>query len=429
MDNIYSAYHYSCKTKADREAIEALAPKVLEAADKAAFGNIGDVKYTTRTTAPNGGVWCDGSSYGKAEFPDVYRLLTEQKLQSVDIATYDNVVSTNGSCGLFGLDTVNESFKVPTLTNVYIKAGQAGETFGAESLPNITGEITPLAANLDGYVIRNNNSGSKSLSITSTGITAKTTALTTGSYEVGKITLNASKSSSTYKDGAKVNPNNVTYRAYVILYTAEKELSIVNWTQQLDQKTSEGLKQIDEAKNEAESITNEAITAITTAKNNAVSDVVNSGGSPVGTLVPFAGSSAPSGWLICDGAAISRTTYAALFSVIGTTYGAGDGSETFNIPNYTNARFVTSGTISIKGNGKALGMINSNNVLCAPNLRGTGDSNYFGGWTTYSDGALTASSHSASGVYGRGGVTTDASKSGLTGSASLASACRFIIKY
>jgi microcystin-dependent protein len=46
--------------------------------------------------------------------------------------------------------------------------------------------------------------------------------------------------------------------------------------------------------------------------------------------------SAPSGWLLCAGAAVSRTTYAALFALIGTTFGSGDGSTTFNLPNYTN---------------------------------------------------------------------------------------------
>lgn len=48
--------------------------------------------------------------------------------------------------------------------------------------------------------------------------------------------------------------------------------------------------------------------------------------------MPFAGTTAPHGCLFCDGSAVSRTTYAALFDVIGTTYGAGDGSTTFNIP-------------------------------------------------------------------------------------------------
>jgi microcystin-dependent protein len=54
----------------------------------------------------------------------------------------------------------------------------------------------------------------------------------------------------------------------------------------------------------------------------------------IGTILPFAGAnSIPTGYLVCDGAAISRTTYAQLYAVIGDTYGAGDGSTTFNVPN------------------------------------------------------------------------------------------------
>ena len=52
----------------------------------------------------------------------------------------------------------------------------------------------------------------------------------------------------------------------------------------------------------------------------------------VGTVAFFARSSAPTGWLKCNGAAISRTDYADLFDSIGTTYGTGDGSTTFNLP-------------------------------------------------------------------------------------------------
>ena len=53
---------------------------------------------------------------------------------------------------------------------------------------------------------------------------------------------------------------------------------------------------------------------------------------PTGSTQMFAGSIAPRGWLIADGSAVSRTTYAALFAVIGTIYGNGDGSTTFNLP-------------------------------------------------------------------------------------------------
>ena len=56
------------------------------------------------------------------------------------------------------------------------------------------------------------------------------------------------------------------------------------------------------------------------------------GGTPSGTLSMFAGTTAPTGYFICNGDAISRTTYATLFGVVGTTYGAGDSSTTFNLP-------------------------------------------------------------------------------------------------
>ena len=53
---------------------------------------------------------------------------------------------------------------------------------------------------------------------------------------------------------------------------------------------------------------------------------------PTGTVSAFAGSAAPTGYALCDGSAVNRTAQASLFGVIGTTYGAGDGSTTFNLP-------------------------------------------------------------------------------------------------
>ncbi len=54
----------------------------------------------------------------------------------------------------------------------------------------------------------------------------------------------------------------------------------------------------------------------------------------IGEVTTYAGSTAPSGWLRADGSAVSRTTYSALYAVVGTTYGVGDGTSTFNLPNY-----------------------------------------------------------------------------------------------
>ena len=55
---------------------------------------------------------------------------------------------------------------------------------------------------------------------------------------------------------------------------------------------------------------------------------------PVGTIQSHSANTAPSGWLICDGSPISRTTYSDLYSIVGTTWGSGDGSTTFTIPDF-----------------------------------------------------------------------------------------------
>jgi microcystin-dependent protein len=55
---------------------------------------------------------------------------------------------------------------------------------------------------------------------------------------------------------------------------------------------------------------------------------------PTGCVLPYAGTTAPEGWLLCDGDAVSRTDYAALFAVVSTAHGIGDGATTFNVPDY-----------------------------------------------------------------------------------------------
>jgi microcystin-dependent protein len=85
-----------------------------------------------------------------------------------------------------------------------------------------------------------------------------------------------------------------------------------------------------------------------------------------GLIVPWSAASTPSGFLDCDGAAVSRSTYAALFAVIGTTYGVGDGSTTFNLPDLTDR------TIIGKSPTKALASTGGANTVAATgNVGGT----------------------------------------------------------
>lgn len=93
--------------------------------------------------------------------------------------------------------------------------------------------------------------------------------------------------------------------------------------------------------NELEKVDNDDWLVIVDVSTNETKKVkamnVGTGGggnsAPIGTIEAYSGNTAPNGYLLCDGSAVSRTTYSDLFDVIGTTYGTGDGSTTFNLPN------------------------------------------------------------------------------------------------
>lgn len=90
---------------------------------------------------------------------------------------------------------------------------------------------------------------------------------------------------------------------------------------------------------------------------------------PTGCMFPYGGSTAPAAtvggvaaWLLCDGTAVSRTTYAALFAVLGTTYGAGNGSTTFNVPDLRGRVPIGAGTGAQNG-GSGSGAISGGTAL------------------------------------------------------------------
>jgi microcystin-dependent protein len=66
---------------------------------------------------------------------------------------------------------------------------------------------------------------------------------------------------------------------------------------------------------------------------------------PPGVYFPYGGATAPAGYLLCTGGAVSRQVYAALFAVIGTTYGVGDGSTTFNVPDFRDRMPIGAGNL------------------------------------------------------------------------------------
>jgi microcystin-dependent protein len=70
---------------------------------------------------------------------------------------------------------------------------------------------------------------------------------------------------------------------------------------------------------------------------------------PTGTVIARLSTTVPNGWLACNGAEVSRTTYALLFSIIGTIYGAGNGTTTFNLPNFQDKFLYGKGSTSSVG--------------------------------------------------------------------------------
>ena len=86
-------------------------------------------------------------------------------------------------------------------------------------------------------------------------------------------------------------------------------------------------------------------------------------GIPTGTIVPWSTGSVPTGFLECNGAAVSRSTYSGLFAVVSTTYGAGDGASTFNLPDLQDKVAISkSGTTALASTGGANTVASTGNV-------------------------------------------------------------------
>ena len=87
-----------------------------------------------------------------------------------------------------------------------------------------------------------------------------------------------------------------------------------------------------------------------------------------GIVVPWGSASIPSGFLLCDGTAVSRSTYAALFAIISTTYGVGDGTTTFNVPDLRDKTIVGVSSSNSKALAQAIG---ANTVTPTGNIGGS----------------------------------------------------------
>lgn len=116
---------------------------------------------------------------------------------------------------------------------------------------------------------------------------------------------------------------------------------------------------------------------------------VNITGVPVGTIIACAVNDAPEGFLPCNGAAVSRTTYADLYEKIGTTFGTGNGSTTFNLPNVASSKAFNNASFNVSGTGYVRSSVTVGSRQSPVTVRGAGSDNnrysinYTGSTTMY----------------------------------------------
>ena len=198
----------------------------------------GQLSYFARTDIPTGWLRCDGAQYTKASFPNFWDdYLTQNKMPTCSYAEYATEISdNNGNCGKFAVDLVKLTFKVPTIQGqVFISqalsSGDIGK-FNAESLPNIKGSFEDVQNAKKGV---STGAFSDDQKIFGYGVGGGT------SVYAGTETFDASRSSSAYKNGAIVQPNNIQFPIFVCVANVQVPVSeaqyngfISNLTQKVD---------------------------------------------------------------------------------------------------------------------------------------------------------------------------------------------------
>lgn len=161
---------------------------------------------------------------------------------------------------------------------------------------------------------------------------------------------------------------------------------------------------------------------------------------PPGIVWPYAGSSAPTGFLLCYGQAISRTTYANLYAVIGTTYGTGDGSTTFNLPDLRGravfgkdnmggsaASRITSGVSGV--NGTTLGASGGSEYMQSHNHSASGAGSVGNNLYNGTDRAMGTADGTNAGFFQSVAVTVNSTGSGTSQNMPPAFVLNYVIKY
>lgn len=294
---------------------------IAEALDKVGLPLGFEYVRLTGQTAPLGGVDYMGQTVTRAMYADLWAWLNENKPDAIiSESEWQSLYSSqNGNVAKYSSGDGSTTFRFPRVVGYFKGAGSTDELgqYIKEGLPNLTGNI---GLNADRNIFNNDQTGVfYRLSSGGKGWAEMSSA----AMSSGSILFDASRSNSIYGNSLHVTPESVTVVMGVIAFGSVASIG---------EATEEGI--VAELGEHGVKL-GELEAAIEAFHDNSV-----------GEIFPWpADNSEPYRALPLLGAAVSRTTYAKLFAKIGTKYGVGDGSTTFNLPNAAN-RFIMGDSIS-----------------------------------------------------------------------------------
>ena len=327
---------------------------------------------------PAGVLLFTATTHSRVLYADFWKYIQDKNLVKTE-EEWQSIYNEQGWCPFYSDGDGIDTFRMPS-PPLYIK-GADNTTVGQyveAGLPNITGVIATLRG---AYV-----TASGALSTSQIKTTDYIGTVPGGEQQ---ITLDASKSNAIYGNSNTVTPETSKMLFGVWAISAPQ--------QPIPDATVEGIiselgvasNNVLEANAKAETAIdglNGVVRSVNGTNADTSGNVSIPEGPRPGAIIIWAGNNAPPGrYLLCNGAAVSRTTYSYLFSVIGTTYGEGNGSSTFNLPNLTDKFIQGSGTA---GTVKAAGL---------PNITGC---------TGYNVGMVTANTPTSGAFYKSGSATS-----------------------
>ena len=288
---------------------------------------VGEQWISMDGTIPDGGLAFLGQTVSKTTYYELYNWVETHNRFKTEAEWQSLYTANNGNVSYYAKVDDN-TFRLPSFKG-YLKANTTAGGYTKEGLPNITGSVktgSGSGSTMNGAIRSGTeafypNSSTSCTHLMGGGVSSTVSGIYTD------FKFDASRSSSIYGNSTHVTPETNTILVGVYAITSVNNTSgydlqeIIN----IAESTREGAEELISI---AEQSFNESLESI----DNQINNISNNFGF-IGEIKFSSYDNVPYGYLICDGSKISRTTYSALFNVIGTKWGTGDGSTTFTLPN------------------------------------------------------------------------------------------------